>query len=399
MIYDILRNRENETIGANEKDFHIIMEAIENEDYIGASSYLVEEFIEIEEGEKGEKLIIIEPCIYEYVESCSFCETAVNTDEIYYIDMEYIKAHIEYLLERHSNYYDNLIGIYGYDGDILASEFLDTCYYDNELDSFLCSDCAQGFDSNIEQYLDEYTEDLNMESFIKNLRHSYHYSKGMIRNYAKSNITLGFEVELEFTESIDSDMEAQDILRKYEDSLFYYESDGSLDEDLGMECVSNIIDMEYLWRHEADFREFFSIPIERSSRCGGHTHIGLNFIKNSNDIRDFFLREKEALMAISGRNTFSYCSFEYEDLIDYEREKFSAVHLKEDTLEFRFWGGYRAFETMIRRALITIGIVQLSNDGKLTLKSLYRYIEALNTIYEPKGFNFKWYLNKLSVYL
>lgn len=271
-------------------------------------------------------------------------------------------------------------------------------YFDN---NYFCDDCIQDLEEEVIQLVEEYKD--NNTCYIKN------YHSSTFKNKAKSILTLGFEIEHEFI-SYPKYEDIKKFLSEHNPIGFLHaEYDGSLNN--GIEWITDILDFQFLFDNKEFIEEFYNTIeelLDCSSNCGGHLHTNINFCGDTQEeinntiinLIEFINQNDLLIKDISGRknNAFDYCELpqDYNIYDKISTNKYSAINIKEDTVEFRFWYTYKSFSTMLKRAVISYYMVYLAKNDMLTVKNLYFNLNMYNLTSET---NFKWYLNKIKNHL
>jgi hypothetical protein len=194
----------------------------------------------------------------------------------------------------------------------------------------------------------------------------YDYHNGPRRDNSTTKIKVGFEVEKE--DEMRSDF---DVAKIFNDTEWTIERDGSLDEETGFELISPVFDL-----HETNFSEAF-LPVakylnaDQSHRCGGH-------INYSNELE----RPKDMAKSISGyfpllyalypkRVGAHYCKAKPKNETLESFDKFQAIAIKNDRIEFRIFSAVRSLTSLLWRTELIRIIDQNRTENEIeVLKSM-----------------------------
>lgn len=326
---------------------------------------------------------------------CDYCNDIEHIDTIHYQEGSsdaYYSFIFDYDLEIETNInLDDDVAEYVYEH--INSTF-DDAYY--------CQNCITDLENEVINLIYEYKQ--NNESYIN------HYHSSSFKNKAKTILTLGFEIEHEYTR-LPTFESIKKFLSHY-GGFLHAENDTSLDSP-SIEWISDILDFKFLFENKEFIQEFYNTIEELlncSSNCGGHLHTNLKFcgesFKEQNKtlkiLFDFVNDNYLFIKSISGRNnnSFNYCKipFEYQTINDFvTTSKYSALNVHDNgTLEFRFWNTYKSFDSMLKRAVISYYMVFLAKNDNLTIENLHTTISLYNLTSEV---NFKWYLDKMEQFI
>ena len=301
----------------------------------------------------------IENTYYQEGSEDAYYNFIFDKDIEYYCDIELTEALASYVYENIPSYFDD-------------------CYF--------CDNCLDDLENEVINLVNEFKEYEN-SNYIK----SYHSST--FKNKAKSLLTLGFEIEHEFI----SYPKYEDIKRFLSEhnplGFLHAEYDGSLNN--GIEWISDILDFQFLFENKEFIQEFYD-TIENllncSSNCGGHLHTSLKFAGDTTkeqqntiiNLIEFVNSNHLLIKDISGRKShaFDYCELpqtyiksEYNKILT---EKYSAINIKSETIEFRFWNTYKNFNSMLKRAVISYYMLYLAKNDMLTVENLYFNLNMYN---------------------
>lgn len=194
-----------------------------------------------------------------------------------------------------------------------------------------------------------------------------------------SGMTIGFEIEKE-----DEDMLRADCARElYHDTGWAKERDSSLDDDSGYELVSPIYDLmsDKLDRDiNGDKRIELLINADYSHRCGGHIHVG----HESYSGRTLFDKVSPWVPLLYslyvGRIGRDYCAVKKNDEIKQGNDKYQAVRIFDDHIEFRIISAVPDVTTLLwRRDLMRIIMTNLDYSP---MKIVGELLDEKSKLYE-----------------
>jgi hypothetical protein len=188
-------------------------------------------------------------------------------------------------------------------------------------------------------------------------RLGYHDTERVDAEPFTSGFTIGFEVEKEDEDALRS-VCANDL---YDDTNWAKERDGSLDDDSGFELVSPTYDLmsDKLDNDIKLSAELMYLIDARYSRaCGGHIHLGCSQYSG----RTFFDKLSPWVPLIYslyvGRIGRDYCKVKKNEDMKDDRDKYQAIRIFDNRVEFRIISAVKDVDTLIwRRDLMRI-IVQ-----------------------------------------
>jgi len=178
-------------------------------------------------------------------------------------------------------------------------------------------------------------------------RLDYHSSDRDAAEEIKSGMTIGFEIEKE-DESALMSYDAHTLL---EDTGWFKERDGSLDDDTGYELVSPIYDLmsdklDDDIKSSPELTELINADYGR--RCGGHIHIG-----NGDSGSTLFDKMSPWIPLIYslyvGRIGGEYCKVKKNDDIKHHTEKYQAVRIFDNRIELRIISAVPNVDTLLWR--------------------------------------------------
>jgi len=178
-------------------------------------------------------------------------------------------------------------------------------------------------------------------------RLDYHSDERGDAEEIKSGISIGFEVEKEDEQALIS-YDAHTLL---DDTGWFKERDGSLDDDSGYELVSPVYDLmsDKLDKDIANSKELTElINADYGRRCGGHIHL-------SNGDSGSLLFDKISpwvplLYALYvGRIGGEYCKVKKNEDIKNDHEKYQAIRILDNRIEIRIISAVPTVETLLWR--------------------------------------------------
>jgi hypothetical protein len=259
---------------------------------------------------------------YAYSCNCTYGYVTFHYEGYFLDDNDYVECDGQYYInERIANYHN----VYYYDS---VGEY-------RHVDDAPDDDCE---DEEEHEPINVY-DDPDNRDYV----HSYHTNPDRRWRVDKTTEwTFGCEVEKE-----DYDVKHS----CYANQLPHYwtkERDGSLDDKSGYELISPVYDL-FGTLHEEDIKSSDSlqnhINASHSRKCGGHIHLGSTKHSTSelfHGIEGFL----PMLYSIyEHRTTSTYCAAKkkHEYL---RRDKFSAVYVRSNTLEFRIFPAVKSVENL-----------------------------------------------------
>ena len=226
---------------------------------------------------------------------------------------------------------------------------------------------------------DEEVETINVydDPDNKDYVHTYHTNPDRRwRTDRSTEWTFGCEVEKE-------DLDVRNSC--YANSLPHYwtkERDSSLDHDSGYELISPVYDL-FGTLHEEDIEssEFLQnhINASHSRKCGGHIHLG----SNKHSTSELFLGIVGFLPMLYSiyehRTTSTYCPAKkkHEYL---RRDKFSAVYVRSNTIEFRIFPAVKSVDNLKWR--IELVRIMVKNFGATEREVLAMLCDSTSEIHK-----------------
>jgi hypothetical protein len=186
----------------------------------------------------------------------------------------------------------------------------------------------------------------------------------------KSKYKIGYEIEKE-DETVRNSIDIDD----FEDQTGHYwrkESDGSLDCDCGYELISPTFEfnIDKIFEHiEGNPLLVSHINAEKSTCCGGHIHLsekGLSGDQLFEKVRGY----TPLLYALYyGRVDKTYCKGKCNEDLKNENEKYQAIKIHHDRIEFRIISAVPNVSTLKWRSKLLMMILQ--NPTNDVIKAYY----------------------------
>lgn len=286
-------------------------------------------------------------------------------DEIYY-SQNYIDGCSDYYIFEGCYYDDNAMDRHGlvYIEDLGRIGYQDDCYY-HEDDGW-------------------YTYPDDSEEYVRGYHNGSYHTK---RFDNKSKYSIGFEIEKE-DEDIRNGIEIGD----FEDETNYLwrkERDGSLDDDRGYELISPTFefDIEKIFEHiESNNVLLDHINAKYSTSCGGHIHLSEKDV-NGEQLFDKIKGYTPLLYALyHGRVDKNYCKGKNNEDLKNENEKYQAIKIHYDRIEFRIISAVPNVTTLKWRCKLLMMILQHPTDD--VIKAYYnvdtKFTKILSQVYSPE---------------
>jgi hypothetical protein len=274
----------------------------------------------------------------------------------------------EYMCTEGSNVY------YGYVNSRHQDYFhsYDAVHYDGE--TYYDSDVAREHGIIWSERHDEYMREEDLEDDISHTNAGYHDLERINKFDSKAKFTIGFEIEKE-------DSDAGDIHYRglYEDTQWIKERDGSLDDYSGYYLVSpafNLYD-DGLDKDIKDRRLIQLINGNKSDACGGHINVAskeYNTEQLFEGLSGFF----PLLYSLyNGRITKTYSKAKMKHKY-YDRDKYSAIFIKDHVVEFRIFSAVKNVNNLLwRRDLMRIMCENVNKSEVDVLRMLLNHKSKL----------------------
>lgn len=194
-----------------------------------------------------------------------------------------------------------------------------------------------------------------------------------------SGLTIGFEIEKED----EAELRGTCARELYDDTGWAKERDSSLDDDSGYELVSPVYDLmsDKLDRDiKGDKRLESLINADHSNRCGGHIHVGHSDYSG----RTLFDKVSPWVPLLYslyvGRIGRDYCAVKKNDEIKQGNDKYQAVRIFDDHIEFRIISAVPDVTTLLwRRDLMRIIMTNLDYSP---MKIVGELLDEKSKLYE-----------------
>jgi hypothetical protein len=260
----------------------------------------------------------------------------------------------EYALDRHSIVWVEDVGEYMYSDDAWWDDE-DECYYSH----------------NKQRYIRDY-HDGSYQTFIFN---------------DKSKYRIGYEIEKE-DETVRDSIRIDDF-EEVTGGYWRKEKDGSLDSESGYELISPTFefDVDKIFEHiESNEQLVAHINAEHSYSCGGHIHLSEKDL-SGNEIFEKVKGYTPLFYALYyGRVNKSYCKGKSNKDLENENEKYQAIKIHHDRVEFRIISAVPNVETLKWRTKLLMMILQNPTDD--IIKAYYnvdtKFTKLLKQVYSDE---------------
>ena len=260
----------------------------------------------------------------------------------------------DYALERHDIVWVEDVGEYRYSDEVWWCEESE-CYYS-----------------------------YNKQRFIRE------YHDGSYRTLIfndKSKYRIGYEIEKE-DETVRNSI-CIDEFEEYTDWKWRKEKDGSLDSESGYELISPTFefDVDKIFEHiESNEQLVAHINAEHSYSCGGHIHLSEKDL-NGSEIFEKVKGYTPLFYALYyGRVNKSYCKGKSNKDLENENEKYQAIKIHHDRVEFRIISAVPNVETLKWRTKLLMMILQNPTDD--IIKAYYnvdtKFTKLLKQVYSDE---------------
>lgn len=236
-----------------------------------------------------------------------------------------------------------------YDGDALGYHGL---VYAQDLEEVIREDDAYYHDGNGGYY--SYPED--NEEYVR----GYHNGSYKSINFdGKSKYKIGYEIEKEDQDVLESI--CIDDFESETDGDWRKERDGSLDDDGGYELISPTFEfnIDKIFEHIEGNRVLLNhINAGISHNCGGHIHLSEAGLSGS-ELFDKVKGYVPLFYALyHGRVNKNYCKGKSNEDLRYENEKYQAIKIHHDRIEFRIISAVPNVNTLKWRSKLLMMILQ-----------------------------------------
>jgi hypothetical protein len=222
------------------------------------------------------------------------------------------------------------------------------------------------------------------EEFVRGY-HNGSYQSITFNN--KSKYKIGYEIEKE-DETVRNSIRVSDFERET-NGYWRKERDGSLCDDSGYELISPTFefDVDKIFKHIEDNEQLVAhINASHSYSCGGHIHLSekdLNGDELFNKIKGY----TPLFYALYyGRVNKSYCKGKKNEDLRNENEKYQAIKIHHDRVEFRIISAVPNVETLKWRTKLLMMILQNPTDD--IIKAYYnvdtKFTKLLKQVYSDE---------------
>jgi hypothetical protein len=210
---------------------------------------------------------------------------------------------------------------------------------------------------------------------VEDCNASYHSLERVHKFDNDAKFTVGFEIEKE-----DDDAGMIHYEDLYDDTKWIKEHDGSLDDDTGYELVSpafNLYDDGLEKDIRSDDRLIKLINADKSNSCGGH----INVAAKDYDTEQLFEGLSHFFPLLyslyDGRLDKTYSKARKKHKY-YDKDKYSAVYIKSEVLEFRIFSAVSNVDNLLwRRDLMRIMCDNINQSELDVLRMLLNHKSAL----------------------
>ena len=310
----------------------------------------------------------------------------------YYSSEDYVVTSADYVIDREDSWYCDGIGEYvhidntrsvyegsnetrysiGYLRDNDYTEFRGDYYDDAALDrhDIVWREDTDDYDYDHNSYWCE-SSSVWLSEFKEEYVRGYHNGSYQSLNFNdKSKYRIGYEIEKE-DETVRNSVYIDDFERDT-DGIWRKEKDGSLDSEAGYELISPTFefDIDKIFEHiEGNELLVSHIDAEISTSCGGHIHLsekGLNGNELFNKVKGY----TPLFYALYyGRVNKSYAKGKSNRDLEYENEKYQAIKIHHDRVEFRIISAVPNVKTLKWRTKLLMMILQHPTDS--VIKAYY----------------------------
>ena len=193
---------------------------------------------------------------------------------------------------------------------------------------------------------------------------SYHNGSYQSLNFdEKSKYRIGYEIEKEDEEVLQS-INIDDF-EEETDGVWRKERDGSLNDDCGYELISPTFEFNIskIFKHiESNSTLVEHINAKISSRCGGHIHLSEKGL-NGNQLFDKLKGYTPLFYALYyGRIDQNYCKGKSNRDLEEDNEKYQAIKIHHDRIEFRIISAVPSVATLKWRTKLLMMILKNPTD-------------------------------------
>lgn len=236
-------------------------------------------------------------------------------------------------------------------------------------------------------YYDEDNDEWNSENKEEYVRGYHNGSYKTLSFDGKSKYSIGYEIEKE-DETVRNSICIEDFEQET-NYLWRKERDGSLDSDSGYELISPTFELniDKIFEHiEGNPYLVSHINAEHGYSCGGHIHLsekGLDGNQLFNKIKGY----TPLFYALYyGRVNKSYCKGKKNEDLQSENEKYQAIKIHHDRVEFRIISAVPNVQTLKWRTKLLMMILQHPTDN--IIKAYYnvdtKFTKLLKQVYSDE---------------
>jgi hypothetical protein len=213
------------------------------------------------------------------------------------------------------------------------------------------------------------------------------YHDGSYRTYTFSSrpkYQIGYEIEKE-DEDVRNSIDIDDF-EDATDNVWRKEKDGSLDDDSGYELISPTFEfnIKKIFDHiEGNDELVKHINANHSKSCGGHIHLSERGLSGE-QLFDKIKGYTPLFYALYyGRVDKNYCKGKKNDDLKYENEKYQAIKIHHDRVEFRIISAVPSVSTLKWRSKLLMMAIQNPTDD--VIKAYYnvdtKFTKLLQQVY------------------
>jgi len=302
-------------------------------------------------------------------------------EEAYFHDDDCVNAYEGRLSYRYSRRYcRNNDEFYEYEGVYYDSDALernDLVFVDNGSHIMHANDAY--YDEDNDEWYSECRESY-LRSYHSGSYHSLSFD-------GKSKYKIGYEIEKE-DESVRNSIKI-DRFEDMTDYIWRKERDGSLCDDAGFELISPTFefDIDKIFEHiEGNDLLVKHINAETSFSCGGHIHLSKEGL-TGDELFDQVKGYTPLFYALyHGRVDKNYCKGKKNDDLKNDGEKYQAIKIHSDRVEFRIISAVRNVEMLKWRSKLLMMIINNPTDD--IIKAYYnvdtKFIKLLKQVYSDE---------------
>ena len=297
------------------------------------------------------------------------------------LDLVYSEYHEDWLQINHSRVH------YGYvEGFDHKVYFYDRHHDAFMIDNYMFLDADAARHHNYE-YHDRTDRWYHIDDLPLDNNSLYHNLRRVKRFHEPPKFSIGFEIEKEDWEAVGINYE--DL---YDLTDWIKESDGSLCDNTGYELVTPAFDLydcklDEEINNNNDLKTL--INADTSSRCGGHINIASNLFNTETLFEHISGWLPLFYSMYENRIDKNYSQAKKKHQYKYSRDKYSAIYIKDNVLEFRIPSAVKNVTNLIwRRDLMRI---MCSSIKEVKIKGFKSYwkgaseIEVLQMMMNPKS--------------